>query len=144
MSRPNVLQARQALELWGGWLDMWNKDPAVALDIIDDDYALHIPDMTSTIDPGTVRRPADMKNWVTGFTDKFEGLTYSTLMGPIMEPEQALFGFRWEGRGTWTGATGWPLDRPGEPVLFVGVDIFRVRGDRIAEAWSQGAVTRTL
>lgn len=131
-----------ASNIWSKWLKMWNEDPGVAGEIIADDYRLHLPDLTSTIDPGSIRSGADMEGWVRDFSGKFQGLRYTTDFGPLMDGDR--FSFRWIGEAHWTGATGWDIDTPGQPVLFVGVDIFTVKDGYITECWSQGSATRTL
>lgn len=140
-----TLDTDAAQSIWHKWLRMWNEDADVAHEIISTDtYALHLPDVGATIDPAKICGPAQMSEWVSGFSGKFQGLRYATELGPFVDTGARRFAFRWIGTATWTGATGWPHDVPGEDVLFVGVDIFQVDAElRITECWTQGAVTRT-
>ncbi|WP_425825719.1 hypothetical protein [Streptomyces fractus] len=140
-----TLNTAAAQAIWNKWLRMWNENSDVAHEIISPDrYLLHLPDVGATIDPSKISGPAQMSEWVSGFSGKFDGLRYATQLGPFVDPARRRFAFRWVGTGTWTGATGWPYDVPGEDVLFVGVDIFQVDESlQITECWSQGAVTKT-
>jgi hypothetical protein len=145
MSYMLTLDPATAHRIWQNWLRMWNEDATVAHEIISPEkYALHLPDVGATVDPSAISGPAEMSDWVAGFTGKFHGLRYTTDFGPIIDLSERRFAYRWVGTGTWTGATGWPHDVPGAPALFVGVDIFRVDESlQIVECWSQGALTST-
>jgi hypothetical protein len=141
----STLDASAAQKIWENWLRMWNEDSEIAHDIVSPaGFVLHLPDVGATIDPSTITSAAALADWVSGFAGKFQGLRYSTDLGPFVDDAEGVFGFRWTGSATWTGATGWPHDVPGEQALFVGVDLFRVDESlRITECWSQGALTRT-
>jgi hypothetical protein len=133
------LTRQSAAELWQRWLVMWNGQPQVAHDIIADEYVVHLPTAAATIDPADIRDAAGMASWVAGFRDKFDGLRYHTDVGPLVDGDKLIC--RWYATATFQGRTGWPGDGPGRPASMVGVDILRVRGGRIAECWTQGALT---
>lgn len=129
-----------AAAIWSRWLSMWNENPEIAHDIIAPVFRLHLPTFGATIDPSRIVRPGDMRDWVSGFSGKFEGLIYRTDFGPLVDGDK--FACRWYGTGIYQGKTGFPGDVPGKHVTMVGVDILRIDDDgRIAECWTQGAET---
>jgi hypothetical protein len=118
---------------------MWNEDPSVAGEIIGDGYRVHLPTVGATIDPAAITGAADMERWVREFTGRFDGLRYRTDFGPLIDGDTMVT--RWIGTAVFLGKTGWPLDVPGTRVTMVGVDIHRIVDGKIAECWTQGAVT---
>jgi len=130
-------------EKWETWLKMWNENERHAFDVVSHKFKLHMPDVNATINPEDITSPETLAAWVRDFRSKFDGLKYRTEFGPLIDEEGGIAAFRWIGTAKWLGKTGWNLDTPGDPVTFVGVDIFKFEGDEVVEVWTQGAVTLT-
>ena len=139
-TRPAAsLTQSAATAMWDGWLRMWNVDPRAAFEIIGQDYQVHLPSISATVDVDAIRDAAGMASWVSGFRDRFDGLHYRTNHGPFVDGDTVIC--RWVGTAVFRGRTGWHSDVPGASVMWVGVDILRIADGRIVEAWTQAAET---
>ncbi|HET9656489.1 MAG TPA: nuclear transport factor 2 family protein [Kineosporiaceae bacterium] len=133
------LSRAAAADIWDRWLRMWNVEPQTAAEIIGPGYRVHLPSVGATVDADAIRDAEGMARWVSSFREKFDGLHYRTERGPFVDGDTLIC--RWVGRAVFRGRTNWSSDVSGAPVTWVGVDILRIAGGRIVEAWTQGAET---
>jgi hypothetical protein len=142
IATPQALERPVAEHIWKRWLEMWNEDPTIAHEIIAPSYRVHLPGTEITIDPATVTDPTAMEAWVRGFTSRFRDLHYETDFGPLVDGDRLAV--RWYATGFFLGRTGWARDIPGDPVIFIGVDILRIVDGRIVDCWTQAKETLSI
>ena len=101
---------------------MWNGDLALGQRILTPSFRIHFGGRDDT---DSLRGPADLTGFISSFRSGYRSLRYRTDIGPIFDG--AHVACRWladltdDARGSVT--TG-------------GIDLLRLEGDRIAEAWS--------
>jgi len=110
------------------WFDeVWNKGRAEAIDEILD------PDATvAGLSPQPFTGPAALKGVQSTFLTAFPDLRIA--VDELIEEGHSV-AFRFTVTGTHDGALN-GIPASGRPVLFTGMGIARVRGDRIVEGWN--------
>lgn len=113
----------EAVELYRRWLDeLWAGDLTVVDSIVTEDFVGHWPDRD-------IDGPRQLAQVVGQTHAMLADLSFALQVGPIVAED--LVAARWEGHG---------LHADGTEATFVGNDIVRVRGGRIAEYWAGSSV----
>lgn len=119
-------------ELWQRWSALWNGNLALADEIIAPDFVAHFAAAGGS--PSEVQGPEGLKQWIGGILAAFSNAGFTTSVGPLADED--LVAGRWIFRATYQG--GMPGASPaaiGNDVEYVGMDIFRVKDEKIVEYW---------
>ncbi|GAB3125141.1 hypothetical protein GCM10027160_47310 [Streptomyces calidiresistens] len=113
--------------LYRRWLfDLWRGDLAVAEDILAPDFRGHWPDLD-------VHGPDEAVEQIRRTRELFSDIDTTLDAGPVLGAD--MVAARWTFHGTYRGGVPGATAPAGTRVSFVGQDLFRVAGDRLAEYW---------
>ncbi|MBO8190082.1 ester cyclase [Streptomyces spirodelae] len=119
--------------LYERWLkELWNGDLSVAKEIAAPGFTIH----HGAIQPGGDRElkgPEGITSLVSMSREYFDGLTFETEVGPVVQGD--LICARWVGRGRYKGGFPGATAKPGTEVVFRGNDILRGADGRFVEYW---------
>lgn len=129
------MDAEAARALYRRWLpELWNADPddmpTIAEQLFASDAVGH---WGNGNDPAGPHAIADQ---IRRAFAMFEDVSVSQLNGPIVDGE--WISARWEFSGTYVGGIPGAKAPAGTQVRYTGMDLFRTRGDRLAEYWPYG------
>lgn len=121
--------------LYRKWLpELWHAEtaamPELARELFTADAVGHWPDGTDYHGPDAIAEV------VARGRDMFEAVTVSLLTGPVADDE--LVCARWEFRGR-VAVEGMGVE-PGTEMRIIGLDMFRIAGDRFSEYWNYSTV----
>lgn len=138
MTQRNVETQRA---LWGDWLHLWNGHYALAPGLVAPTFRLHTELLDGSPDT-TINSPEKLVGWLTQSASAFEGFTFTTLVGPIIDGPYVVG--RWVVTGKCRGGIPGATAAPGTVVIFAGTDILRVQGGNIVEYWLSSDITSLL
>jgi len=116
---------------------LWNGDLASAAATVADDFRLHAS-MLDASNPGAINNPAKFAQWLGQLRQVFPDLTFSTVLGPLVEDRgaQGLYVVgHWQATGKYAGGLPGSTVPVGTEVRFNGTDIVRVDQGKAREYW---------
>lgn len=127
MSDPSAEQMKEIARRWIE--DGWQKGDVGVVD------QLHSPDF---IDHDSAGRPSDNEGFKQGITELYTAFPDLTaqVRDLVVDTETGLVAIRWSAVGTHRGEY---LGAPptGNPIEFKGIEIIRIRDDRIVDRWGE-------
>ncbi|GAA1668945.1 hypothetical protein GCM10009765_18030 [Fodinicola feengrottensis] len=113
-----------ARQLWTDWTALWNGDLDIAEKLVTADFQVHFGRDIPTADE--LRGPYELAKFIGDFRARYENLTYRTVVGPIVDAAGGYVTGHW--------VADFLKDNAAERKP--GIDILRIDGDRVAQAWS--------
>jgi hypothetical protein len=113
------------IDLWNQWTSMWNGRPELALTLVADRFALHLP-TPSALDQTAVVSPADVERWVTRHRASYRTLRFETGCGPFVDTTRGIIS------GPWFA----DASPDGKPRQVCGIDVIAFRSGKISEYWT--------
>lgn len=115
--------------LWVRWLELWNGDLAQVDEIVHEEIAVHRhPDP-----PIVATGRAGLVEWVTMTRSLFDGLRFTTEVGPVVDGD--LVAGRWIAEARYLGGIPGGSAAPGTRVRFRGNDLWRAENGVVREYW---------
>lgn len=118
--------------LYQRWMDMWNGDLDAAGEIFAPDSTAY-PAPTTTAEPPVYRGPDGMRQFVEQGRAIFERVTFRAMDAPIVDGNRLAC--RWVGEGVYGGGMPGATADPGTPIVFRGIDVWRLEGGKVVEYW---------
>ena len=119
-----------ALDLWQGWLELWNGDLAQAERIVAPGLVTH----AALVGGGTGIPGRDgLVGWIRMLRDLLSEPVFSVEVGPVTDGR--LLGGRWSVAGHYAGGFPGATAAVGTPMSFTGTDTLRIEDGRLAEYW---------
>lgn len=115
-------------KLYRRWVDAWNGDFAAVDEIIADDFVFH-----REHGQAEVRGPEGLRALLEGSRAAFSELVFTTQIGPLVDGEWVVA--RNESVGTYSGGVPGATAPAGTKVSMNGIDILRIKDNRIVECW---------